>query len=71
MIKLAVFDRVFELSTNVRCIRVWFSFTRERVKTMLQYITKEGAPDEGRTRGHKLPFFSDMVFGYNKKAINE
>ena len=38
---------------------------------MLRLITDEPAGDAGQDRGHSMPFYSDMIFQYNKRAINE
>ena len=37
---------------------------------MLEFIIKEPAPDADKTLGHAIPFHSDMIFQYNKSAIN-
>ena len=37
---------------------------------MLKFITEEPAADASKDRGHSVPFFSDMVFSYNKAVIN-
>lgn len=46
------------------------SFTRERVRKMLEFITVEPASDAEQERGHSIPFHSDMIFQYNKAVIN-
>ena len=39
---------------------------------MLEFIIKEPPQDtsDDKNRGHTIPFHSDMIFQYNKKAIN-
>ena len=51
-------------------ISIIFSFTREKIYKMLEFIIKEPAPDADKTLGHAIPFHSDMIFQYNKSAIN-
>ena len=46
------------------------SFTRDKVRKMLSYVTVEPEIDT-EDRGHKIPFFSDMLFSYNKRSIND
>ena len=46
------------------------SFTRERVRQMLEMITQEPSEDADRERGHSMPFHSDMIFQLNKTSIN-
>jgi len=46
------------------------SFTRERVRKMLKFITEEPPSDADQDRGHAIPFHSDMIFQYNKTSIN-
>lgn len=47
------------------------SFTREKLRKMLEFITREPSDsDANQERGHAIPFHSDMIFQYNKKAIN-
>jgi len=38
---------------------------------MLSYILEEPGADSGQDRGHSIPFFSDMVFSFNKAVIND
>ena len=47
------------------------SFTRDKVQTMLRYITEMPPEDCSKDRGYTLPFHSDMVFQFHNKKINE
>lgn len=38
------------------------SFTREKVRAMLNFIMQEPEADADRDRGHTIPFHSDMIF---------
>ena len=37
---------------------------------MLQFIMEEPPSNADKERGHAIPFHSDMIFQYNKTAIN-
>ena len=41
---------------------------------MLEFIIREPPPidnnSDDKNRGHAIPFHTDMIFQYNKKAIN-
>lgn len=37
---------------------------------MLSFIIEEPDADAGQDRGHSMPFYSDMIFSFNKGAIN-
>ena len=47
------------------------SFTREKVETMLKYITELPPEDSNKKRGHTLPFHCDMIFQFQNKKIND
>ena len=38
---------------------------------MLEFITSEPESDADKERGHAIPFHSDMIFQFNKAAIND
>ena len=37
---------------------------------MIKFITEEPKNDASKELGHTIPFHSDMIFQYNKAAIN-
>ena len=50
---------------------IFHSFTREKVRQMLEFIIKEPQANEAdQVRGHSIPFHSDMVFQFGKEHIN-
>ena len=57
-------------SFSNKTLSIIFSFTREKIHKMLEFIIKEPASDADKTRGHAIPFHSDMIFQYNKSVIN-
>ena len=48
-----------------------YSFTRDKVQTMLKYITEMPPEDCSKDRGYTLPFHSDMIFQFQNKKIND
>ena len=46
-------------------------FTREKMQTMLRFITEMPDEDATRLRQHSIPFHTDTFFRYNHKVINE
>ena len=46
-------------------------FTREKMLTMLKYITEMPEEDATRQRQHSIPFHTDTFFRYNHKVIND